>query len=593
MIQAEDLSTTSTIDAAIALRRQQIAALSQEIIGLQTRRNALSPLISRLPTEILAKIFFLLMLESSDEQERAGGLSSPGWLVVTRICAHWRTLALGTPHLWSYIRCFPDINLVEAFIERSRSAPLDIVGGHRDYCGRMYSMDALRLLSVEWRRIRTVRLNGDPAYMSNIEGLPFWNAPSLERISWDAPNHIEHPTDMAFLKHKEFLFLKSVQLSGFPAACGIPLLRPTLTHLSITGLATGIQVPSWLKLLGSLPLLEDLYLTGSFRMDGNARQSPVFAGQSTSLPSLSTLTLYDTSGGTGNAALLDMLDYPPCCNVWLAFYGGGHIQPSLSLEDYRCVFSTVARKLKADPRLPFWSVTDDAMKKVEFVLWKNAEDLNGYILTSGEHAYAYEKRAVFRLSFSEVPDMQSFRQMLPGLLSPLPTSGVRELYLSERYGLANSGMYAAFPHVTRLVYQSGRPDRFLERLGRRRDAEAQPMFFPALRSLTLCDPWWHQHDDSCPNPYGDPSLASDVDRMLAARESMGRPLQELYLHSVANINWPEDRPWFEDIATKSLRFTWTASTFDPDRDADSDYDDSCELCRQESGFPLFEDLPSP
>jgi hypothetical protein len=88
---------------------------------LKTRRNTLAP-VSRLPTEILARIFATIAHSCLD------GFGYPilSWICsVTAVCGHWRAIALGCPSLWCFINSNQPI-WNEEMLKRSKAAPLII-----------------------------------------------------------------------------------------------------------------------------------------------------------------------------------------------------------------------------------------------------------------------------------------------------------------------------------------------------------------------------------------------------------------------------------------------------------------------------------
>lgn len=70
------------------------------IADLRFKRNSLLS-INRIPPELLSNIFHFFracttVVARTLEARRV-------WVMVTRICRHWRDVALSTPRLWSYL----------------------------------------------------------------------------------------------------------------------------------------------------------------------------------------------------------------------------------------------------------------------------------------------------------------------------------------------------------------------------------------------------------------------------------------------------------------------------------------------------------
>ena len=97
---------------------RDISRLEEKIRALKSRRNELSP-ISRLPVEILCKIFSLI------ENKFCFSHFKSSWTNFSRVSRHWRSSALSAPELWTKIplnhpRC------AQEMLIRSKMAKLTI-----------------------------------------------------------------------------------------------------------------------------------------------------------------------------------------------------------------------------------------------------------------------------------------------------------------------------------------------------------------------------------------------------------------------------------------------------------------------------------
>ncbi|KAF5310141.1 hypothetical protein D9619_010579 [Psilocybe cf. subviscida] len=99
--------------------------IDEEILVLKTRRNTYAP-ISRLPSELLVKIFAELRGDDDDDDDDGSGIVDVrAWHHVTHVCRHWRCVALNATILWTK----PPAQLHEytlLMLERSRTTPLKI-----------------------------------------------------------------------------------------------------------------------------------------------------------------------------------------------------------------------------------------------------------------------------------------------------------------------------------------------------------------------------------------------------------------------------------------------------------------------------------
>ncbi|OCH93820.1 hypothetical protein OBBRIDRAFT_710529, partial [Obba rivulosa] len=105
------------------------------IIDLKTRWNTFSP-VSRLPTELLAKIFILRARDTTDRDldalyRKKYGLALAGaekrytWIRVAQVCRHWRAVALNCPRLWNHIYVTSP-KWMETLLPRTLEAPLSV-----------------------------------------------------------------------------------------------------------------------------------------------------------------------------------------------------------------------------------------------------------------------------------------------------------------------------------------------------------------------------------------------------------------------------------------------------------------------------------
>lgn len=80
-----------------------------------------TPLIDRLPTEILVQIFL-----RTQEHDRARRSSSKLWLPVTQVSRHWHAVAVHHPILWCDIVIPSNHDFIKLCIARAKDAPLRV-----------------------------------------------------------------------------------------------------------------------------------------------------------------------------------------------------------------------------------------------------------------------------------------------------------------------------------------------------------------------------------------------------------------------------------------------------------------------------------
>ncbi|KAF5325423.1 hypothetical protein D9619_010021 [Psilocybe cf. subviscida] len=143
------MATHNSYHEAQLLVDEEIACLTagmQPAIMLpKTRRNFELASVSKLPDEILLRIF-LILRDSSGRHLR-------DWHQVTHTCRYWRGVAIGSPLLWTHL--FEDTSpaFIQLMLERSRSAPLEV-----ELLKSEHSTRALTIILQEIERIRTLNL---------------------------------------------------------------------------------------------------------------------------------------------------------------------------------------------------------------------------------------------------------------------------------------------------------------------------------------------------------------------------------------------------------------------------------------------------
>ena len=168
----------------IAVLRQQIAELQQQIGDPeQDSTNFESfPLIRRLPTELLAEIFGIVI-----------GCYEHNPFAVMRVCRSWRATVLGMAHIWSRftVRPWTSQEHIEFVVERTKQAPLDVlvdltpsrhsfmhsIKAKGDYRG----LDLAVTTMPRWRTF-TVAFPNEPDVQSGEGGFPVTISGPLERL---------------------------------------------------------------------------------------------------------------------------------------------------------------------------------------------------------------------------------------------------------------------------------------------------------------------------------------------------------------------------------------------------------------------------
>lgn len=247
------LASVSDVDGEIEHLKSQIRALS-------IRRNALLP-IHRLPPETLLTIFQYVAEQHLEQNKNSE------WTYITRVCVHWRDLALNDPRLWMKITNAP-MPLVRQALSSSRHLPLSIdYGGQSRSAGRwtlrmaelaLVSQHLSRIQSMEivtsmnltplihlWNKpkpalknlkIQSSGLSGQPSFPLTLEGAPLLERLDLERISFLLPQ-------LGSLGQLRKLRVQSVPIDS------------------------RMNLAQWTRALSGMPLLEDLTLIANVRFN--------------------------------------------------------------------------------------------------------------------------------------------------------------------------------------------------------------------------------------------------------------------------------------------------------------------------------------
>ena len=164
------LSIASLCESAL-LSFQHVGAVDLEMYRvflyvnrLRTYRNSLLP-VSRLPTEIVLRVFSLCAPQGHDEY----GFSHVN-LAFSQVCSRWRDIALGNPGLWNNpIVTRP--RLAQEMVKRALNVPLVLVSS----ASLVYHRP---LLMEHGHKIRSLSLTAHP---SSLLDLPT-SLPLLEHL---------------------------------------------------------------------------------------------------------------------------------------------------------------------------------------------------------------------------------------------------------------------------------------------------------------------------------------------------------------------------------------------------------------------------
>ena len=210
------------------------------------------PWISRLPNELLEKIFLYLRDELMYGEPAYGCKSSHSWAQVCLVCKDWNIVATHCSSLWSHIISVPwyhsSTSYIEAMICRSRQHPLSL---HVSPQSQIMCLDLLEKYSAcERLTVATLNRTYTPAtsrYTEADNRQARLSAPNLQELTlaYDWPRaegvgNQNHRRPIPF-SLGELPRLYNFIASRAPYSDIRAFFRPTITHLALLHLFERIQ----------------------------------------------------------------------------------------------------------------------------------------------------------------------------------------------------------------------------------------------------------------------------------------------------------------------------------------------------------------
>ncbi|KAI0630826.1 hypothetical protein C8Q77DRAFT_229285 [Trametes polyzona] len=220
-----------------------IGVYSRAIVDLRSRLNSLT-YIGRLPPELLSEILVCVAMDAYFSTVRPG---APGywynrlsWIRLSYVCRLFRSVALGTPRFWSYLRLVKS-SAFQQLLARSRSAPLYITG-HVNYSIGKDRLPALVTLLQHSHRLREFRIEASCRLLQNLCSEIVSPLKVLEKL---------------VLKTDEGYYGDFATTTLVPVVASIDVAPRRLRHLELYGLPF-----SWSDPVLSFPCFTSLIITG-------------------------------------------------------------------------------------------------------------------------------------------------------------------------------------------------------------------------------------------------------------------------------------------------------------------------------------------
>ncbi|KAF8066484.1 hypothetical protein FPV67DRAFT_1449676 [Lyophyllum atratum] len=243
------------IDIAQQQIDQQLATLLDMVSILRQRRNALS-LVSRLPAEILCRIF-----ELARDEDELHNTSPKMCISISQVCSAWRETAMHFQGMWNFVHYNYKLEWVKELLVRSGTGPLrvDLDAEANESMIPMVFQEAVN------KRFQELNFGGfSPLeFETRCRSIFGGHAPLLETL------HISFDSDHKSIMH-ESLFsggtprLRDLTLRNCPLPWNSPMLKSPLTHLilelPIEAAATTWTMSQLTAVLENLPALRELVL---------------------------------------------------------------------------------------------------------------------------------------------------------------------------------------------------------------------------------------------------------------------------------------------------------------------------------------------
>ncbi|KAJ3551178.1 hypothetical protein NM688_g4860 [Phlebia brevispora] len=218
--------------------------------------------VRSLPNNILARVFFLLMMLTIEEHYPEDPSLCYDWLTVTAVCRRWNTVAMQTPNLWSRIFIPTNEAFLELLLERSGDALLYVSYDDNDFEDVLACLDTLELvLNEHSHRIRDLFLSIDPEAYEEIQGE--LHHPMSHLRTWHMCTNTDGEFPEAYLDHGNMPALQVFRNAGhytvpWNSLSSMSTLR--VLDLAYDSRDETVTLSTILNILNGMPLLQRLRL---------------------------------------------------------------------------------------------------------------------------------------------------------------------------------------------------------------------------------------------------------------------------------------------------------------------------------------------
>lgn len=234
--------------------QEEIIKREKWLLDAKRQLNSLVAIL-QLPPELLSEIllhYVQTWIDDSNSEDSRPAVLPYGWMKVTHVCHHWREVALHTPRLWSNIADFGNtVEFVEEMISRSGQAGLFATVNSDDVA---FAPVMAQIQRVAWLNVEFHDQGDHPTVVRS--------APKLTRIAVTLCScfRTDHP---CLFRDSDLPKLTHLDLDRASFMWCRPLIRPTVTHLSILSadrVEPRFGMRELLAALEGLPVLEELFI---------------------------------------------------------------------------------------------------------------------------------------------------------------------------------------------------------------------------------------------------------------------------------------------------------------------------------------------
>ncbi|OCH91744.1 hypothetical protein OBBRIDRAFT_825147 [Obba rivulosa] len=461
------------------LSYSSLSLVSKHLVVLRLVRMA-----TRIPKECLSRILL-------DARQDVVGLKRcyrGEWIGLSHVCRYWRSVALATPDLWSYITLpgdqLVDIDFLKTCLARSKGRLVDIDVSGQDIPDDVQAA-LMEIITLSAERIRAFRL----LTLAMFAAHPLdCRMPNLVKLSFTRRWRVDLPEFEPTVD--QFPRLKDLQLRGDMCPWQWHLSTFTsLTHLQFDGCCRQTYTKeTFLDILDTCPRLQSLTLKNSLPL-GLGLIVEDAPHRVVSLPALHSLTIWDRS--VNIAPSIVHIDWPSTCivKVIICYSSAFEVDEYDEVDLAPTLISHVLRRWEGGGfhsiGCVFLDIAESEVMEGDYEEDSDSERQGGWSLSVGaKQPHSQRSASSHSLTINLVPDVEvpdngppdcvACNTLLLHVLSTISSCGPICLHISVSrmedreffaLGLKWDDVLQRFPQIERLEVQGNCIDLLLDDLG--------------------------------------------------------------------------------------------------------------------------------